>query len=566
MTDLSAKLSMLSPVIISPTQGRLSVIEPTYAVPVQVIERTQPPLSNFTISSSRYSPSYGEAKEIKQHAYSNPALADERSYELLNNVARGNLAGGALRMSELLARGDTHYQQDMRQYNTYSFPVKDGSYPPLDLSVFEDLKKDRAEGFSFQLKTKDGDSIQFSFNRYEGFGVAEGETVVDERGFHITDKRTAGFKGAEISFNVDGRLSADEQQQIEALTEKLESLTTGYFVVGGDGGALDQFDFSEFDLMGQVNLSFERNGKEVLNIEYIDTNLYRSIEVDSNGATAQITIDKTSLGMSFDTQQQTKAKQAYLSLLQESAAEAKSRNNTSMMQAVFQMGFSNLWPASQEVESGKNSKVQLGEQASSSVIALPDFDFEFQSRVDRPNKLNKPDEYQGFNLKLSLSSLVNKNKNTGQVDIVQTQKFDLKGAYYEPLDHLESVDLEQQNYNYTEFSRSAEKVSHLMMQYGAIESLLVAEQGEAKSKTQVYESGKLMGETQEEVAFASLKDYTKLAEEQNREQSQELLQALVIDPYEKHVNPEKRGIIALDGAVEWLRLQLSHVLNHGLEA
>jgi hypothetical protein len=564
MTDLSAKLSMLNPVIIAPTQGHQPIIKMTDVVPVQVVEPTRLFSSNaITVSTSRYSPAYGEAKQLRQVDYSNPAFADAGSHDLLKSVSRGSVAGGALRMSELLARGDTEYRQDMRQYSTFSFPVKDGSYPPLDLNVFEDLDKDVEEGFSFQLKTKDGDSINFSFERYVGYGVSEGETQVDERGFHITDKRTGGFKGAEISFNVDGKLSKDERQQLELLAEKLEKLTTDYFE--GEQSALNQFDFSEFDLMEKIDLSFSKYGKEVLSVGYIDTDLYRSIEMNADGAKAAITIDKTSLGMKFDADQQVKAKQAYMSLLQESATEAKSRSSVAMMQAVFELGFNNLVPDSQDKAGVQNSDVELNEQANSSVIALPDFDFAYQSRMSKPNAINKSDEYQGFNMNLSLKSLISENKNTGRMDIVQTQKFDIKGAYYEPLDHLEDIDFENQNYQYTEFSRSTEKVSHLMLLNGAIESLLVAEEGEAKSRTRVYEGGKLMDDIKEMDEFASLNDYTELAQEQNREQNHEILKALVIDPYEKHVAPDKRGVVRLDGAVEWLRSTLGHVISPALE-
>jgi hypothetical protein len=564
MTNLSAKLSMIGPVIIAPTQGRQPIIKAADIVPVQTVEPVRLSSSDaITISTSRYSPAFGGVKELKQVDYSNPAFADAGSHELLKSVSRGSVAGGALRMSELLARGDTEYRQDMRQYSTFSFPVKDGSYPPLDLNVFEDLDKDVEQGFSFQLKTKDGDSINFSFERYVGYGVSEGETQVDERGFHITDKRIGGFKGVEISLNVDGKLSKDERQQLELLAEKLEELTMGYFE--GEQSALNQFDFSEFDLMEQVDLSFSKYGKEVLSVSYTDTDLYRSIEMNADGAKAKITIDKTSLGMTFNAEQQAKAKQAYMSLLQESATEAKSRSSAAMMQAVFELGFNNLVPDSQDKAGVQNSSVELNEQASSSVIALPDFDFAYQSRMTKPNAINRPDEYQGFNMKMSLNSLISENKNTGRMDIVQTQKFDIKGAYYEPLDHLEVVDFEHQNYQYTEFSRSTEKVSHLMLQNGAIESLLVAQEGEAKSRTQVYEGGKLMDDIKKRDEFASLKSYTDLAQEQNREQNHEILKALVIDPYEKHVAPDKRGIVRLDGAVEWLRSELGHVLNVALE-
>lgn len=560
MSDISATLTMLSPVMLSSSAKQASITDASSILPIEIRSAQTAPYQGVSLSISRYSPAYGDAKQIRQVDFSNPALADAGSKQLLHNVTRGSVVGGAMRLSDLVQRGDVDYQQDMRQYTTFSFPTKNGEYPPLDLTTFEDASKNVEQDFRLQLKTKDGDTINFSFQRYEGFGITQGDTQADERGVEITDKRSSAFAGAEIEFSVEGTLSNDEKQQLDLLAQKLESLTTGYY--DHQEMALNQFDFTEFDLMEQVNLSFDQNGSEVLSVHYTDTYMYRTIEVELGGATADMTIDKTSVGMSFNADQQADAKQAYMALLLEGATEAKSRKDATMMQAVFEMSFNHLAPEPEATDTPARNSIQLNEQAASSLVGLPDFDFNYQSSMARPNWEAQPGEYQGFTLSLSLDSIVSDNKSTGKTDIVQTQKYDIKGAYYEPLDHLDSVDFEHQNYQYTEFARTAEKVSHLLLQEGAIKSLLVAEEGEAQTNTKVYEEGRLVDEIKEITEFSALKNHTELALEQKREQDRDMLNALVIDPYEKHERPDKRGIVALDGAVEWLRSDLGHVLNH----
>ena len=553
--DLSAKFSMLNPVVVSSAQKYQGVAK---GLAVTSIEPAKSSHSGYVVNPPKYSPAYGPAKAIRQVHFSQPELADAGSRDLLNNVMRGRIDGGALRLSQLLERGDISYQQDMRQYTTFSFPTKEGQYPPLDLTQFQDLQKNAEQGFTFQLKTKDGDRITFSFEQYKGYGIAKGETQTSQQGAQLVDQRSSSFQGVQVSLNVEGQLSKDESAQLNDLAAKLEQLTIG-FLQQGDS-SLSQFDFSEFNLMEEIHLKFEKHGEALLSFNYTDTDLYRSIEVDMGGAKSEITIDKTSLGLSFSAEQQANAKRAYMSLLQESATEAKSRNDVAMMQSVFNLGFESLSVENKDQLAQPTKTVKLSEPAQSSLIALPDFDFNYRSRMSKPNAVSQPNEYQGFEMNLSLTTKLSENKNTGKGDIVQTQKFDLEGAYYEPLDHLESVDFEEQNYKHTTFSRSAEKVSHLSLQAGAIESLLVAEQGESEKNTRVYEQGRLVDEIKDSLEFASYRDVSELAQEQNRIQDREILQALIIDPYEKHKSPDERGIVQLDGAVEWLRSEIGQLL------
>lgn len=541
MSDLSAKLSSLTPAVYASLQGPSAVAPAVKAEPVMEVKESQSSAANIIISHSRYSPAYGPSRPIVQVNFSNPILADDSSNNILYNATQGRVAGGVSRISELLARGDTEYEQDMRQYTTHSFPTKNGEYPPIDLEKFQERDNDSDKGLNLTLKTKDGDTIHFSLEHYQGYGVTEGETAIEENGIEVTDKRHSRFQGVKIGFSLEGQLSNEEKLQLDVLVAKLEGINTGYFDTGEF--ALSELDFSQFDLMSDVDLSFHRQGKEMFAFKYHDDDLQRTIEFGR----AKIAIDKTSLGMSFSTEQQEQAIQEYIALIQESAKEVKAgESDLNIMLDVFQLGFKGLGlsedeEAEKELADGSPIKAmaETGETIRNSVIPLPDFDFSFSSEKSRPNAIKQPGEYVGFDLNISLKSLVHEDSSEARMDIVQTQKFELTGAYYEPLDHLERVDFKNQNYKYTTVHRESEKVNHLLIQDGLIEKAQSSEQGEAKIHTRIYEEGELVDEMKDILAFAHYEDFTELAQKQEDRQTQDMLETLVIDPYQKYNESEE---------------------------
>ncbi|WP_396587465.1 hypothetical protein [Bermanella sp. R86510] len=502
--------------------------------------------SDITISTSKYGPANGPARQIIQNDFSNPAQVDKPAYELLRFASRSKVQGGALHLSELLSRGNAEYQQDMRQYSTYSFPTKSGEYPPIELSNFNEQKREYEQGFTFQLKTKSGDVINFSYDLYSGYGQTVGEEIKTENGVIYTDIRSTSFRGASMNFNIDGELSQKEQLQLNELSEKLEGITTAYF----DKGNFDirQLDFSQFDTLSDIDITFSAKDKPDFKMHYHDDFFERSISVNTANREIEIIIDKSSIGMTFSAQEQAQAKQAYLSLLQDAGREAKaSSGDTNLMSAVFDMGFNNL--ARKEKENTNDidriALQSLNNTVGRGLVALPDFDFSYNSAISRPNAENKPNEYQGFQVSLSLNTIISENTDTGRLDIVQTQHFKLKAAYYEPLDHLKAVDFENQNYKYTQLSRESTQVTRLLVQDGLLESALSEAKHDYKRTTWEYEEGILINKHEIVDSQGQLKDFTELAKVKREQQDKDLLESIIIDPYQKY-DDEKQKVAIKD--------------------
>lgn len=539
MADLSAKLSMLNPTVMASKPRSTPAPESVHDASDKPIDFASSPIS---VREARFSPAFGPAKPIIQVDFSNSALADDSSINILRNAVRGSVVGGVSRISELIARGDTDYQQDMRQYQLYSFPTKNGEYPPINTQNFIDLDVESKRGMDLVLKTKDGDTIRFSLEYYRGNGMAAGDADVSEQGLDLEDQRSANFIGVKLDFSLEGSLSLQEQQQLDGVVAKLEGL------FAQEGVALSELDFSQFDVMADVDIVMSKDGDEIFSFQYHDDASQRTIDFGNT----HIKIDKTSLGMGFSAEQQEKAKQAYLSLIEESAREVKQAHSIDVMQAIFTLGFSNLAKKEDDepiLKDGSQLKIIAGasEQIRSSLITLPDFQFSHNSKISQPNAAANPNEYVGFKLSFSLKSQVLEDESKSQMNIAQQQKYKLTGAYYEPLDHLKQVDFENQNYKYTTIFRESEKINRLLIQDGLIEKAESFEQGEARKSTQVYEEGVLVDEVHDLVEFAQYMDFTDLANQQEDKQDQAMLEALIIDPYQQFNEPSSPGPKVLRG-------------------
>lgn len=460
---------------------------------------------------------YDEPKQIQLIAYS----AVERAEGVVSTFAQGSLRSSAesrlqnapLQLGELLERGDKSYTQDVRQYTRFESFGVEGKSSSVDLAGFNDIKNTQSASVMLQLTTKDGDEINFSLKSYSGYGRGE-------------DGRSAGFEGVEITFDFEGDLSKEEQEQIDVFIEKLNQAANGYFKDANiDMKALDLSGFTSFS---DVELSL-RGGKvsgESLrfDLSFHDDDDARSIKVNLNGDRSELSVDKNSLGSTVSEQQKIAALTEYLDLLDQSADEAQAKESaTSLMKDTFSIAFNNLeFDAKNAVET-QNTK---------SLIGLPDFEYSFESKGERPNKEYRPLEYQGFSVKLSLDTQVQQSDLDDKSIITQTQQFDLSAAYYSPAGQMKRPDFDTQTYQYTKLDRSSEKVTQLVSEHRQLVSAITTESGENNSHMLEYQFGKVVDEDVDGSSYAEVKEFTEQAKQEAGVQDLELLSLLVVDPYQ----------------------------------
>ena len=468
-------------------------------------------------------PAYTQPKRNTRLTYSNPDNVSAGTKQLASNSFNSHfgvsLSGGASRLSQLLNSGEKNYEQDIRQYSNYDIYMgqKDNG-ADINIEGFTDLEYKKDASLTITLKTKDGDTINFSLQGYKGYGKSE-------------DSTSSIFKGIKVSFEFEGTLSEKEKKEIEAFTQNIDQLMDQLY--SDSNLDLGQLDLGSLTTFSEASLSFKPSpfGEVTdtkLELNYSDNDAQRAINVNFLGHKSQLTIDKSSLALTATEQQRQQSIQDYLSLLDSSAREAHAQDSaTNVLKQVFEAGFTNLV----EKETDPKDLNEAQQLHNKSLVALPDFDFSFDSKVETPNAENRPLEYEGFALDLSMTTQINQEKDSDKVTAVQTQKFELSAAYYTPLPGLDTVNFDEQNYQYTVLERSSEKVTTVESDKGEVLSAITSEAGESNHLTLEYNMGKLKDEDSDEKKFLEVTDFIEQVKNDDLEQSQELLNSVIIDPY-----------------------------------
>lgn len=478
---------------------------------------------------------YEKPKQLSLTTFSNEdkvsSITRQLAKQAESHLPDNRFRGGAVRLSELVAGSEKSYEQDIRQYSRYENRAQKGESPKIDLSGYVDSSTKDGNSFTLQLKTKDGDVIDFSINSYSGTGQGD-------------DGRISAFSGLTVSYNLEGDLSKEEQAQVAVFTQNLEHLANDYF--SNEDVDLSGLDLASFSSFSNVELtldgSVESPSQQVFKLSFEDTQSQRSIEVESNGHKSNISVDKTSLDLMTSTSQGENGLQAYLEVLDKSASESRAEGSaTSLMKDTFELGFSGLL----EIEEDDDKPIIISNELNKNIVGLPDFDFSFDSRVDNPNKEERPREYQGFSVELSLKSYFEKSDSKDKSSLIQTQKYELEAAYYSPVGMMEKPDFDDQTYKYTQLDRSSEKTTRIDTEKGQIISAMTKESGEDNSTTLEYHKGKLVDEDVDGSSFVEVKDFTELAKQETDKQSRELLDTVMIDPYQTNSDSANINMVNL---------------------
>lgn len=485
-------------------------------------------------------------QRIFQQSLSNPDEAgpstDKLASQLHSDFSLHRLQGGGSRLAELFESGSGSYSQDIRSYSFFASVDKGAAPPKLNLETFKERSTEDNQTLNLTLKTKDGDTITFSLRQYEGKGKTESEVVATgPEGDLIREGKSAFFQGTEVKFEVDGELSSVERKQLAEFAKKLEGFSNKFFE---DGKAnLKSLDLTGFSVINKLELETTGGGQQPLQLTYQDSSEARRVSVSVGSDKAEINIDKTNQ-LIFNSGGKQQAIDHYLDLLDKGAKEAKGgRHQTNLMKDVFQLGFANTEEDQKksDLEEGKRDttirlnpgQAKPGEQEKLSrdaFIPLADFSFNFSSHKSRPNQAHQPGEYSGFNIDLSLKN--NQRESAEQTITEQKQHFKLKGAYYEPLPHLKLVDFENQNYQYTQVEREANKTTRTIVEDGKLIVATTEEEMKAEKQVLQYSEGKQIKNEITEDEFAKIKDISGLLLDKEQQVSQ-ILQEVLIDPYQK---------------------------------
>lgn len=483
-------------------------------------------------------------QRYSQASISNPEQTSEQTLKFAQQLktedSNHRIKGLGNRFSELVEKGKTspstsNYNQELRQYDYYSHKQNTSE---IDFSQFEVLSKHKNQSFTLELKTQSGASITFSIESFSGYGKNPDRLVYEFEDMTVHEVgQSASFRSTEINFDVQGSLTDKEREQLAEFGENLEAFSNKLFADGNPD--LSALDLASFDSIASLSLNSLGGDAKPLSLEYQNSDEERFIEVNYDGNKAQIQVTK--LGqMVFNEQGKEQVIQHYLDILSDSAKEAQSDEiQAQLMLGVFSAGFelseqelnASIEKEAQRLEELAGIDASDGEKSKDALLPIPDFSFHFTSNKERPNASEKPAEYSGFNVELSLNT---QQETLGaQLDTEQTQYFKLTGAYYEPVGQREQADFTNQTYRYTELSREVSNTVTTSVDNSQLLAATLKKESNRELTVNTYVDDELIDQENEEEALTTLQDLTEDLRLEAELSQQDILQQVLIDPFEE---------------------------------
>ncbi|CCK75298.1 hypothetical protein OLEAN_C11220 [Oleispira antarctica RB-8] len=473
-----------------------------------------------------------------QHSISNTLQSSDQTQKFTNQLNDENsdnrFKGLGTRFNELLNKPTESYHQELRQYHYQS---QNSSAGNVDFSEFIVSSKTRTQAFDLELKTKSGATIQFSIESFSGRGKNPDTLMYEFEDFSVyAVGQHASFRSTEISFDVQGDLTKEEIKQLQQFSENLEAFSTTLFNNGVP--SLKTLDLASFDVISELNLNSMGGTSKPLLLEYKNNDEERFIEVNYDGNKAQIQLTK--LGqMVYSEQNKEQVIQHYLDILKDSAEKAQADDiQAQLMQDVFSAGFNineDELERAKEIEQDRTNELTSqdasdAEKSKDALLPIPDFSFHFVSHKERFNIAQKPEEYSGFTLELSVNT---RQQTEGPVTATkQQQNFKLEGAYYKSLGHLEKPDFLTQTYRHNTFNYDVSNTVTTSTGNQQLLSATLEQNNENSESSKAYSKGVLIDDKhEEEEPIAKLADFTERLRLEAELTQQQILEDVLIDPF-----------------------------------
>lgn len=434
-----------------------------------------------------------------------PAFLSE---QLVQHVSRDQpkqaLKDLSLNLAAFLEQDVTAADQTLTQYRYASMGY---ASVPLDAASFESDERSSQQELRLSIKTKDGDTLIFSFRRETGYG-------------HTDTRNGIGYQSLAVSFELDGKLSEREKKELAGLSEGLNKLANDYF--SGQGAELADLQLDKLSTIGELSVSLEGMGPQKIKLTMTDSELSRDYQIQMNGSTIEMSRDKLSLIGSSDPQRQQAALNHYRQML----IDGVDRSHGSAGQEALILDAFNLLHG---IDSETENSVELTEAESNMLTGLADFSFAFEGAVTR-STFNPQVGALAEQMSFSLSQETH-IRSDGPLDrqIDQRQNWTLKSSYFEPLPYLDDVDFDNQNYQYV----TLEEQAQVHTQVGLIDGRVQAVQSQhfdSERNEMTVSEGEVVGWKKTVHSLDEFRDFTARLRNQSDQGQAVLLEELLLDP------------------------------------
>lgn len=347
-----------------------------------------------------------------------------------------------------------------------------------------------------------------------------------------------GMKAERTSFDshISAPLSDAEQQQLAELMQRIDGLAS----------ELEQgnFDLSKLGLvegsqLASLRIQFSNDSGQKLELEFQQDEQQRQLKLDWNGHQLDLTVATAGWGSALNAEQSAASLQQYLQLIDSGLSDGKVKDGVRDRDAVRNMvaqAFELLQQPTAAGGSLDRGIVAMTGAAQNLMTGVADFSLHYQSPVERPNPdSSKRHEKVATQLKLQQHTEV--NQQGSQLQLRQTQLYQLDASFYEAAPGLDAPDFGSQSYRYVTLSQRSERMVEADYQQGQLQRLQVLDDYQWQRREQTYLADELVADEQRGDHQQHLHELTELVarehqpgEQLNRQLVNDLLGALVLQP------------------------------------
>ncbi len=458
-------------------------------------------------------------------------------------------------------------------YRMYSYQQMHAEQVSPDFSTIDHIGVSEVFRLSFDLTTKEGDTIHLNLSYKQG--------------------KEPPFVGFDLSYKMDGELSETEQEQLEKLASRMNLFTQSYYY--GDRVSLQALPLDSLDAFAKIDMQLwdqrdhDKGDSDLsktatprsLRLRFENSELGKTLEVNNKYITKgdgvmdnpdiindrivttdtiKLILDIPSIEGIKDEDSKQQAIMAYIEKIRQSADEsnASEKMKKLMIESLYWMNEGNEHQglstqdnvetfASQDtpINKSKEDKPVLASEISSikeqpMLTGLDDFNFQANTNktmeatgagIGNSNKLHEKFE---FNLNFSQKTELKESEIGLGTEVQQTQTFELRSSYHKAARDafMFSPDFENQSYRYFDVYQKEEIISSQNYDIqGELTLANLQHNYEINSTMREFRFGELVDEEENKEQKNDVKDVTATLLAKQSQQQLDIIKGTLISPF-----------------------------------
>ncbi|ASP38060.1 hypothetical protein CHH28_04900 [Bacterioplanes sanyensis] len=385
-----------------------------------------------------------------------------------------------------------HQVSDISRYQYSSLlPTKQEQIEPTKW-----LLRTEQQALDIHLTLRSGRQVSLQWRQQSG--VVEAEVNGQPQGMMV--------QRASLDSDISAPLSEAEQKQLSELMQRIDGLASELENGNFDLSALDLAQWSQ---LASLRIQFRNDSGQTLQLAFQQDDQQRQLKLDWNGHQLDLTVATAGWGSALNREQAANSLQQYLQLIESGLSDGKVNDAVrDMVAAALAMLQQPSAAANQD-----RSIVAMTGAAQTLMTGVADFSLHYQSPIERPNP-DPSKRHEKVSTQLQLQQHTEVHSQGLNLQLRQTQLYQLDASYYLPVKGFDEPDFGSQSYRYVTLSQRSERIVEADYQQGQLQRLQRWDDYQWQQREQTYLADRLVADEQRGDHQARFYELTELVTRQ----------------------------------------------------